>query len=158
MIFKNYYISLLLLSFIFTQSSSELQQNIDENNRLLNNLENAIELLEKDINAMESSESDLSKFIEILNKKIDYRQTQIQILQQQDKKISELIATSKQKVLENKIQLDILKKQMNQRVKYLYKYGNTSIFSKMMSAKDWNKTLNRFKYFKCEIFKPKFKN
>ena len=95
--------SLLIILFSISlceKSYTDIQNEINSNNKLLDNLEAAIEKLETDINSMESSKRNLSENIDMINQKIKYRQKQIALLVQQDEYISDLINNSLQKIKE----------------------------------------------------------
>ena len=73
MIKKTYY-SLLIILFSISlceKSYTDIQNEINSNNKLLDNLEGSIEKLENDINSMESSKRNLSENIDMINQKID---------------------------------------------------------------------------------------
>jgi len=148
MIKKAYY-SLLITLFSISlceKSYTDIQNEIYSNNKLLDNLETAIEKLETDINSMESSKRNLSENIDMINQKIKYRQKQIALLVQQDEYISDLIHNSLQKIKEMEDELETLKSKLKQRSVHIFKYGKENILSKIVISDNWNQTLNRIKY------------
>ena len=145
---KKYYAIIFILGLVFTKSSADIQKEIDSNNNALKKLEKTINKLEKDLESMESSERDLTNYIEILDEKIITREKQIEILIEQNRSISKLIDSSKENIKSKNLELDKLKKQLSQRAIYLYKNGKDQLISKLMLSNDWNTALNKLKYLK----------
>ena len=82
----------IFFSFIICQKTyDDIQLEIIDNNKKLVNLETSIKKLENDIDAMINSKFNLSKSVDMLDQKIEYREKQIRILKQQDINISDLI-------------------------------------------------------------------
>ena len=146
---KKIYYSLLIVLFSISlcdKTYTDIQNEINSNNKLLDNLEETIEKLENDINSMESSKRDLSDNIDMINQKIEYRQKQIGLLMQQDEHISNLINSSLKNIEERKNKLDTLKLKLKQRLIHIFKYGKENVLSKILISDNWNQSLNRLKY------------
>ena len=87
-----------MFGMLYAKSSTDIQREIDANNSTLKNLEKTINKLEEDLESIETSERDLSNYIQILDEKIITREKQIAILIDQNKRISELIQNSKENI------------------------------------------------------------
>ena len=65
---KKYYAIVFIMGILSAKSSADIQKEIDSNNNALKKLEKTINRLEKDLESMESSERDLTNYIEILDR------------------------------------------------------------------------------------------
>jgi len=144
-----YYLLFTAISLLIAnKTSAEIQSEINQNNKRLNDLEQTIINLEKEINSIESSEKNLNSSIKKIDEKITYRKKQISILNEQDKSIAELIKKSEKEIKQKEKKLSELKEKLEQRAVYLYKYGKKELVSKVMLENNWDRALNKLKYLK----------
>ena len=142
----------IFFSFLICQKTyDDIQLEIKDNNKKLVNLETSIKKLEDDIDAMKNSKFDLSKSVDMLDQKIEYREKQIRILKQQDKNISDLINNSNRSIKNKNEELTKLKNKLKKRLVHIFKYGKKNMISKFIINEKWSHNLTKLKYLEVLI-------
>ena len=128
------------------KTSSEIQKDIDSRNAKLQSLRDEIrEIEEKLINKNKEAISNTEILIDLENK-ISLTEKLIRSLRREEKYISGSILDTETNILNMESLLAKLRRQLTQRLQYIYIHGRPSILETVLLSDDWNSAIYRIKY------------
>ena len=128
------------------KSSSEIQADIDFRHVELQFLRNEIkDIEERLINKNKEAISNTEILIDLENK-ISLTEKLIRSLNKEEQYISRVIGETEAEIGEMEKRLEKLKRQLTQRLQYLYIHGRSGILETVLLADDWNSAIYRIKY------------
>ena len=149
-------LSLLIISpliFIFSnqlwsgeKSSKDIQKDIDSRKTELQSLRNEIKDIEDRLHRKNKEAISNTEILLSLENKITLTEKLIRSLNKEERYINELIQTTEKQIREMETLLAKLKKQLTQRLQYLYVHGRPTILETVLLAGDWNNAIYRIKY------------
>ena len=142
-----------LLIFIFSnqlwsgeKSSKDIQKDIDSRKTELQSLRNEIEDIEDRLHRKNKEAISNTEILLSLENKITLTEKLIRSLNKEERYINGLIQTTEKQIREMETLLAKLKKQLTQRLQYLYVHGRPTILETVLLAEDWNNAIYRIKY------------
>ena len=149
-------LSLLIISpliFIFSnqlwsgeKSSKDIQKDIDSRKTELQSLRNEIKDIEDRLHRKNKEAISNTEILLSLENKITLTEKLIRSLNKEERYINGLIQTTEKQIREMETLLAKLKKQLTQRLQYLYVHGRPTILETVLLAEDWNNAIYRIKY------------
>ncbi len=149
-------LSLLIISlliFIFSnqlwsgeKSSKDIQKDIDSRKTQLQSLRNEIKDIEDRLHRKNKEAISNTEILLSLENKIVLTEKLIRSLNKEERYINGLIQTTEKQIHEMETLLAKLKKQLTQRLQYLYVHGRPTILETVLLAEDWNNAIYRIKY------------
>ena len=149
-------LSLLIISpliFIFSnqlwsgeKSSKDIQKDIDSRKTELQSLRNEIKDIEDRLHRKNKEAISNTEILLSLENKITLTEKLIRSLNKEERYINGLIHTTEKQIREMETKLAKLKKQLTQRLQYLYVHGRPTILETVLLAEDWNNAIYRIKY------------
>ena len=149
-------LSLLIISlliFIFSnqlwsgeKSSKDIQKDINSRKTELQSLRNEIKDIEDKLHRKNKEAISNTEILLSLENKITLTEKLIRSLNKEERYINGLIQTTEKQIREMETLLAKLKKQLTQRLQYLYVYGRPTILETVLLAEDWNNAIYRIKY------------
>ena len=150
------HLSLLIifpLIFIFSnqlwsgeKSSKNIQKDIDSRKTELQSLRNEIKDIEDRLHRKNKEAISNTEILLSLENKITLTEKLIRSLNKEERYINGLIQTTEKQIREMETLLAKLKKQLTQRLQYLYVHGRPTILETVLLAEDWNNAIYRIKY------------
>ena len=142
-----------LLIFIFSnqlwsgeKSSKDIQKDIDSRKTQLQSLRNEIKDIEDKLHRKNKEAISNTEILLSLENKIVLTEKLIRSLNKEERYINGLIQTTEKQIHEMETLLAKLKKQLTQRLQYLYVHGRPTILETVLLAEDWNNAIYRIKY------------
>ena len=142
-----------LLIFIFSnqlwsgeKSSKDIQKDIDSRKTQLQSLRNEIKNIEDKLHRKNKEAISNTEILLSLENKIVLTEKLIRSLNKEERYINGLIQTTEKQIHEMETLLAKLKKQLTQRLQYLYVHGRPTILETVLLAEDWNNAIYRIKY------------
>ncbi len=142
-----------LLIFIFSnqlwsgeKSSKDIQKDIDSRKTELQSLRNEIKDIEDKLHRKNKEAISNTEILLSLENKIVLTEKLIRSLNKEERYINGLIQTTEKQIHEMETLLAKLKKQLTQRLQYLYVHGRPTILETVLLAEDWNNAIYRIKY------------
>ena len=142
-----------LLIFIFSnqlwsgeKSSKDIQKDIDSRKTQLQSLRNEIKDIEDKLHRKNKEAISNTEILLSLENKITLTEKLIRSLNKEERYINGLIQTTEKQIREMETLLAKLKKQLTQRLQYLYVHGRPTILETVLLAEDWNNAIYRIKY------------
>jgi len=142
-----------LLIFIFSnqlwsreKSSKDIQKDIDSRKTQLQSLRNEIKDIENKLHRKNKEAISSTEILLSLENKIALTEKLIRSLNKEERYINGLIQTTEKQIREMETLLAKLKKQLTQRLQYLYVHGRPTILETVLLAEDWNNAIYRIKY------------
>ncbi len=142
-----------LLIFIFSnqlwsgeKSSKDIQKDIDSRKTKLQSLRNEIKDIEDKLHRKNKEAISNTEILLSLENKIILTEKLIRSLNKEERYINGLIQTTEKQIHEKETLLAKLKKQLTQRLQYLYVHGRPTILETVLLAEDWNNAIYRIKY------------
>ena len=142
-----------LLIFIFPnqlwsgeKSSKDIQKDIDSRKTELQFLRNEIKDIEDRLHQKNKEAISNTEILLSLENKITLTEKLIRSLNKEERYINGLIQTTEKQIREMETLLAKLKKQLTQRLQYLYVHGRPTILETVLLAEDWNNAIYRIKY------------
>ena len=142
-----------LLIFIFSnqlwsgeKSSKDIQKDIDSRKTQLQSLRNEIKEVEDKLHRKNKEAISNTEILLSLENKIVLTEKLIRSLNKEERYINGLIQTTEKQIHEMETLLAKLKKQLTQRLQYLYVHGRPTILETVLLAEDWNNAIYRIKY------------
>ena len=142
-----------LLIFIFSnqlwsgdKSSKDIQKDIDLRKTKLQSLRNEIKDIEDKLNLKNKEAISNTEILLSLENKISLTEKLIRSLNKEERYINGVIQTTEKQIYEMETLLEKLKKQLKQRMQYLYVHGRPTILETVLLAEDWNSAVYRIKY------------
>jgi len=142
-----------LLIFIFSnqlwsgeKSSKDIQKDIDSRKTQLQSLRNEIKEIEDKLHRKNKEAISNTEILLSLENKIVLTEKLIRSLNKEERYINGLIQTTEKQIHEMETLLARLKKQLTQRLQYLYVHGRPTILETILLAEDWNNAIYRIKY------------
>ena len=142
-----------LLIFIFSnqlwsgeKSSKDIQKDIDSRKSQLHSLRNEIKDIEDKLHRKNKEAISNTEILLSLENKIVLTEKLIRSLNKEERYINGLIQTTEKQIHEMETLLAKLKKQLTQRLQYLYVHGRPTILETVLLAEDWNNAIYRIKY------------
>ena len=130
------------------KTSNEIQEDINNKNDELDEIKEEINKFEKLINEKSKEEELNIDIITQINKKIELTEKLIKRLTDEENNLSKRIYKTKTNIKNQEEELFVLKNQLNNRLRYLYKYGKSNLLEEITQSSDWNKKIYRRKYLK----------
>ena len=142
-----------LLIFIFSnqlwsgeKSSKDIQKDIDSRKTELQSLRNEIKDIEDRLHRKNKEAISNTEILLSLENKITLTEKLIRSINKEERYINGLIQTTEKQIREMETLLAKLKKQLTQRLQYLYVHGRPTILETVLLAEDWNNAIYRIKY------------
>jgi septal ring factor EnvC (AmiA/AmiB activator) len=142
-----------LLIFIFSnqlwsgeKSSKDIQKDIDSRKTQLQSLRNEIKDIEDKLHRKNKEAISNTEILLSLENKIVLTEKLIRSLNKEERYSNGLIQTTEKQIHEMETLLAKLKKQLTQRLQYLYVHGRPTILETVLLAEDWNNAIYRIKY------------
>jgi len=128
------------------QSSADIQKHIDSRNAELQILRNEITDIEKNLIHKNKEAISSTEILIDLENKISLTEKLIRSLHREEKYISNAIQDTDSQIRKMEKRLAKLKRQLSQRLQYLYIHGRPGILETVLLADDWNSAIYRVKY------------
>ena len=128
------------------KSSKEIQSDIDARKTELKSLRKEIKDIEERLHLKNKEAISSTEILIDLEKKISLTEKLIRSLNKEEIYINGLIQTTETQIREMEKLLIKLKKQLTQRLQYLYVHGRPTILETVLLADDWNNAIYRIKY------------
>ena len=144
------YILLILLltplSVASEKSSSDIQKNIDSRNEELKYLRSEIKDIEERLIRKTRDAISSTEILINLENKISLTGKLIRSLHKEEQYISGVIRDTEVQITKMEIHLAKLKRQLTQRLQYIYIHGRPGVLETILLADDWNSAIYRIKY------------
>jgi len=128
------------------KSSKDIQKDIDSRKTELQSLRNEIKDIENKLHRKNKEAISNTEILLSLENKITLTEKLIRSINKEERYINGLIQTTEKQIGEMEILLAKLKKQLTQRLQYLYVHGRPTILETVLLAEDWNNAVYRIKY------------
>ena len=128
------------------KSSKDIQKDIDSRKTELQSLRNEIKDIEDRLHRKNKEAISNTEILLSLENKITLTEKLIRSLNKEERYINGLIQTTEKQIREMETLLAKLKKQLTQRLQYLYVHGRPTILETVLLAEDWNNAIYRIKY------------
>ena len=128
------------------KSSKDIQKYIDSRKTELQSLRNEIKDIEDRLHRKNKEAISNTEILLSLENKITLTEKLIRSLNKEERYINGLIQTTEKQIREMETLLAKLKKQLTQRLQYLYVHGRPTILETVLLAEDWNNAIYRIKY------------
>ena len=128
------------------KSSKDIQKDIDSRKTQLQSLRNEIKDIEDKLHRKNKEAISNTEILLSLENKIVLTEKLIRSLNKEERYINGLIQTTEKQIHEMETLLAKLKKQLTQRLQYLYVHGRPTILETVLLAEDWNNAIYRIKY------------
>ena len=128
------------------KSSNDIQRDIDSRKSELQSLRNEIKNIEERLLRKNKEAINTTEVLLDLENKISLTEKLIKSLNKEEQFISELILKTENQIQGMEFLLVKLKKQLTQRLQYLYINGRTTFLEIVLLAGDWNSAIYRIKY------------
>ena len=128
------------------KSSNDIQRDIDSRKSELQSLRNEIKNIEERLLRKNKEAISTTEILLDLENKISLTEKLIKSLNKEEQFISELILKTENQIQGMEFLLVKLKKQLTQRLQYLYINGRTTFLEIVLLAGDWNSAIYRIKY------------
>ena len=153
MSFKPFLFQYILLILLLTplsgddeKTSVEIQKDIDSRNVELQSLRNEIKDIEEKLIRKNKEAISNTEILINLGNKISLTEKLIRSLYHEEQHISNIIHNTQTQIVEKENQLKKLKRQLTQRLQYLYIHGRPGLLKTVLSSEDWNSAIYRIKY------------
>ena len=139
---------IILITFLFSEekSSSDIQKDIDSRKSELQSLRNEIKDIEERLIRKNKEAINTTEVLLRLENKISLTEKLIRSLNKEELYISNLIIETENQIREMEHLLITLKKQLTQRLQYLYVHGRPTFIETILLSDDWNSAIYRIKY------------
>ena len=148
--FSSSYIFLILLLAQLVgddkKSSTDIQKDIDSRNVELQTMRNEIKDIEERLIRKSKDAIASTEILIDLENKISLMEKLIRSLHREEQYISGIIRDTDSKITKMETRLITLKRQLTQRLQYLYIHGRPGILETILLADDWNSAIYRVKY------------
>ncbi|SVE18372.1 uncharacterized protein METZ01_LOCUS471226, partial [marine metagenome] len=128
------------------KSSVEIQRDIDSRNVELQSLRNEIKNIEEKLIRKNKEAISNTEILINLGNKISLTEKLIRSLHREEQHISNIIHNTQTQIVEKENQWKKLKRQLTQRLQYLYIHGRPGLLKTVLSSEDWNSAIYRIKY------------
>ena len=128
------------------KSSKDIQKYIDSRKTELQSLRNEIKDIEDRLHRKNKEAISNTEILLSLENKITLTEKLIRSLNKEERYINGIIQTTEKQIREMETLLAKLKKQLTQRLQYLYVHGRPTILETVLLAEDWNNAIYRIKY------------
>ena len=128
------------------KSSSDIQIDIDSRNAELQILRDEIEDIKERLILKTKEAISSTEILIDLENKISLMEKLIRSLNREEQYISDLIQDTDSQIEKMEIRLVKLKRQLTQRLQYLYIHGRPGVLETVLLADDWNSAIYRVKY------------
>ena len=128
------------------KSSKDIQKDIDSRKTELQSLRNEIKDIEDRLHRKNKEAISNTEILLSLENKITLTEKLIRSINKEERYINGLIQTTEKQIREMETLLAKLKKQLTQRLQYLYVHGRPTILETVLLAEDWNNAIYRIKY------------
>jgi septal ring factor EnvC (AmiA/AmiB activator) len=137
----------LVFSFVNSQkSSTEIQKDIDKQNKELKQIRNEINSMEKQIISKTKEAISATEILIDIENKISLTEKLIRSLNREERYISEKIFHTENNINEKEKYLDELRNQLTKRMTHIYKAGRPSPLQTVVLSKNWNEAIYKVKY------------
>ena len=146
--FLNFIILITFCSFVCGEekSSKDIQKDINSRKSELQSLRNEIKDIEERLIRKNREAINTSEVLLDLENKISLTEKLIRSLNKEEQYISNLIIKTENQIQEMEFLLIKLKKQLIQRLQYLYVHGRPTFLETVLLSDDWNNAIYRIKY------------
>ncbi len=128
------------------KSSVDIQKDIDSRNIELQTMRDEIKAIEERLIRKNKDAIASTEILIDLENKISLMEKLIRSLHHEELYISGIIQDTESKITKMETRLTTLKRQLTQRLKYLYIHGRPGILETILLADDWNSAIYRVKY------------
>ena len=128
------------------KSSSDIQKDIDSRNSELQTLRDEIKDIEERLILKTKEAISSTEILIDLENKISLTEKLIRSLNREEQYISGLIRDTENQITKMETRLVKLKRQLTQRLQYLYIHGRPGVLETVLLADDWNSAIYRVKY------------
>ena len=128
------------------KSSTDIQKDIDSRNVELQTMRDEIKDIEERLIRKSKDAIASTEILIDLENKISLMEKLIRSLHHEEQYISGIIRVTDSKITKMETRLITLKRQLTQRLQYLYIHGRPGILETILLADDWNSAIYRVKY------------
>jgi len=128
------------------KSSTDIQKDIDSRNVELQTMRDEIKDIEERLIRKSKDAIASTEILIDLENKISLMEKLIRSLHHEEQYISGIIRVTDSKISKMETRLITLKRQLTQRLQYLYIHGRPGILETILLADDWNSAIYRVKY------------